>query len=83
MAAATGGDPELANRAAMILALRGEQEDAIEAFSVEDGAGIKVLGVIPRLTEGVLYERHLGLRPPQETGQPGGVVGDGGGSFGE
>lgn len=31
--------PELANRAAMILALRGEQEDAIEAFSIEDGEG--------------------------------------------
>ena len=38
-ASAEGRDKTLRNRAAMILALRGEQKDAIGVFSVEDGKG--------------------------------------------
>jgi cobyrinic acid a,c-diamide synthase len=44
----------------------GARHERILRQSIEETCGIPVLGALPRLPQGLLPERHLGLVPPQE-----------------
>jgi cobyrinic acid a,c-diamide synthase len=46
------------------------RQERVLRQAVEEGAGVPVLGVIPRLRGLQMPERHLGLHPVQEHGSP-------------
>lgn len=50
------------------------RQEAVIRASVEHGAGLPVLGAIPRLAEGLLPSRHLGLVTPEEHSQSSRII---------
>jgi len=50
------------------------RQERVIRTAVEQDAGLKVFGAIPRLSDPVFQERHLGLIPPQEQDRPGEAV---------
>jgi cobyrinic acid a,c-diamide synthase len=63
-------DPELTLGGVVLNRCGGTRHEEIARRSIEGTCGIPVLGSIPRLSEEVLPERHLGLVPPQEWAGP-------------
>jgi cobyrinic acid a,c-diamide synthase len=59
-------DPEVTIRGAVLNQIGGRRHESVVRAAVEESCGIRVLGVIPKLEEQLLPERHLGLVPPQE-----------------
>ena len=59
-------DPEVDIRGVILNKVAGRRHETVLRETVEGYCGIPVLGVIPKLSECLFPERHLGLVPPQE-----------------
>lgn len=64
-------DPEVPLRGVILNRTAGARHERVIRQAVEAASGLPVLGAVPRLDEDPFPERHLGLVPPQETGDPG------------
>ena len=62
-------DPQVPLRGVILNQVAGSRHEAVVREAVEDTCGLPVLGVLPRVRELLLPERHLGLVPPQEHGR--------------
>lgn len=62
-------DPQVPLRGVILNQVAGSRHESVVREAVEDTCGLPVLGVIPRVRELLLPERHLGLVPPQEHGR--------------
>jgi cobyrinic acid a,c-diamide synthase len=67
-------DPEVDIQAVVLNQVAGSRHEAMLRKSIEQYAGVKVLGAIPRLNGLGFRERHLGLVPPPEHAVRGEVV---------
>jgi cobyrinic acid a,c-diamide synthase len=61
-------DPDLELRGIVLNRVAGARHESVLVKSIEQYAGLPVLGAIPRLKGLRFPERHLGLVPPQEHG---------------
>ncbi len=68
-------DPQLQLAAVVLNQVGTARQERVLRRAVERGAGIPVLGAIPRLRDLDMPERHLGLRPVQEHGAAQEVLG--------
>jgi cobyrinic acid a,c-diamide synthase len=59
-------DPALRFSGVVLNRVAGGRHESVARRAIEDACGVKVVGVIPRLDEGALPGRHLGLVPPEE-----------------
>jgi len=59
-------DPRVAVRGVVLNQTAGPRHDAVLREAVEQACGIPVLGAVPRISQQLFPERHLGLVPPQE-----------------
>jgi cobyrinic acid a,c-diamide synthase len=67
-------DPQVAIRGVILNRVAGSRHESVLRGAVEQVCGLPVLGAIPRMSEELLPERHLGLVPPQEHGGPPGAI---------
>ena len=67
-------DPQVKIAGVILNRVATVRQSRVVREAIETAAGIKVFGVIPRLTDTALHERHLGLRPPQELERPEAVI---------
>ncbi len=59
-------DPDVPIQGVILNQIAGKRHESVVRASIEQSCGLPVLGVVPRLHEQLLPERHLGLVPPQE-----------------
>lgn len=59
-------DPEVSIRAVILNRTAGARHEAVLREAIENDCGLPVLGAIPRISEALFPERHLGLVPPAE-----------------
>ncbi len=59
-------EPDVHLAGVVLNRISGPRHEAIVRKSVEELAGVEVVGVLPRLSQNPLPGRHLGLVPPQE-----------------
>ncbi len=59
-------DPELRLAGVILNRIRGARHANLVRKTVEHYTGLPVLGVVRRITDGLVPERHMGLVPPQE-----------------
>jgi cobyrinic acid a,c-diamide synthase len=59
-------DPSVSIRGVVLNQIAGSRHEKVVRKAVEQICGVPVLGVIPRISEQIFPERHLGLVPPQE-----------------
>jgi cobyrinic acid a,c-diamide synthase len=67
-------DPEVPLAGVVLNRVAGSRHETVLRQSIEGICGIPVLGAIPRLPYDLFPERHLGLVPPQETGEVGDLL---------
>jgi cobyrinic acid a,c-diamide synthase len=68
-------DPEVDIQGVVLNLVAGSRHESILRRSIEEYAGVKVFGALPRSEEIHFPERHLGLVPPEEHGQQEQVIG--------
>lgn len=61
-------DPEVNIAGVILNRVSGKRHEKVLRDSIEECCGLPVLGVVPREEHNLFPERHLGLVPPQETG---------------
>jgi cobyrinic acid a,c-diamide synthase len=59
-------DPQIPIRGVILNNVNGHRHEQLLRSTVTSTCGVPVLGVLPRLADGSLPERHLGLVPPTE-----------------
>ncbi len=59
-------DPELTIGGIILNRVAGSRQESLIRNCIEHYCGVSVLGAIPKVREGLLEERHLGLIPPVE-----------------
>ncbi|MBI4775577.1 MAG: cobyrinate a,c-diamide synthase [Deltaproteobacteria bacterium] len=59
-------DPDVHFGGVILNRIRGSRHGTLIRRTVEQYTGLPVLGVVERLAEGLVPERHMGLVPPQE-----------------
>jgi cobyrinic acid a,c-diamide synthase len=62
-------DPKVPLAGVVLTRVGGSRHESVVRETMEGICGIPVLGAIPRLPDDIFPERHLGLVPPQETGE--------------
>jgi cobyrinic acid a,c-diamide synthase len=62
-------DPEVLVRGVVLNRVGGRRHESILREAVERVCGLPVVGAVPRMSETLLPERHLGLVPPPEYAQ--------------
>jgi cobyrinic acid a,c-diamide synthase len=62
-------DPEVPVRGVVLNQVGGRRHESVVREAVEQVCGLPVLGAVPRMSETLLPERHLGLVPPPECAQ--------------
>jgi cobyrinic acid a,c-diamide synthase len=67
-------DPEVPLGGIVLNRVAGKRHESILRETIEGICQIPVLGAIPRLPEDIFPERHLGLIPPQESGEVEGAI---------
>lgn len=63
-------DPQVALRGVILNRTAGRRHESVLRESIEQVCGLPVLGVIPRMSDPILPQRHLGLVPPEEHDEP-------------
>jgi len=64
-------DPEVPLAGVILNRVAGSRHESVLRQSIEGICGVPVLGAVPKLSEDIFPERHLGLVPPQETEETG------------
>jgi cobyrinic acid a,c-diamide synthase len=59
-------DPKVEIAGVILNRVATSRQEAVIRAAIESSTGLPVLGAIPRITEGVLSSRHLGLITPEE-----------------
>ena len=59
-------DPGVAIRGVVLNQIAGTRHESVIRDAIETTCGVPIVGVIPRIGEEIISERHLGLVPPQE-----------------
>jgi cobyrinic acid a,c-diamide synthase len=59
-------DPAVSIRGVVLNQVGGRRHESVLRDAVERACGLPVLGAVPRISGGLLPERHLGLVPPPE-----------------
>jgi len=67
-------DPEVPLAGVVLNRVAGRRHDTVLRSATESTCGLPVLGAIPKLPDDLFPERHLGLVPPQETGEVEGPI---------
>ncbi|UCC84067.1 MAG: cobyrinate a,c-diamide synthase [Gemmatimonadota bacterium] len=67
-------DPQVPLKGVILNQSAGPRHESVLREAVESACGLPVVGVIPRLSEQLFPERHLGLVPPPEHGGLAGAV---------
>ena len=63
-------DSQVPLRGVILNQTAGPRHESVLREAIEQACGLPVLGAVPKIREELFPERHLGLAPPQEHGQP-------------
>jgi len=63
-------DAQVAIQGVILNQTAGPRHESVLREAIAESCGLPILGAIPRISEEIFPQRHLGLVPPQEHGRP-------------